>query len=85
MGDRYIPRRADSVDGDARAFLQMESSYADSAGKEVSMLNLSMAPEELAERQEEHKNNLVATMMDRKAIHRQTKFTALAAGSQNTG
>ena len=63
----------------------MESSYAHDSAKELSMLNLSMGPEELAERKEEHKSNLVATMMDRKAIHGQNKFTALAAGRDRTG
>jgi len=89
MADRYIPRRGDSVDGDARAFLQMESSCTQSAADRelthLSMLNLSMGPEERAERKEEHKNNVVAAMMDRKAIRSQNKFTALAAGNQHTG
>ena len=53
--DRFIPRRGDSVDGDARAFLLMDSSCTESAGqREVSSLsilhNLSMDHEEIAER-----------------------------------
>lgn len=88
-GDRFIPRRGDSADGDQKAWLLAESSCSISidkeAGRASSILNLSMAdPEQRKERRRDHKNNVMAVMIDRKAVKAQSKFTALARNPERT-
>jgi len=72
--DRFIPQRG-SVEGDPLAFCQMESSYSKQTEREdssqiIAALNLSAATVERRERREEHKQNVVASMINPRTIQR---------------
>ena len=74
--DRFIPRRGDSVDGDAKAFLQMESSYSMSIDPDeveerkdqTPLLNLSIDSSEMKKQNRKHKKNVIAAMINQKAV-----------------
>ena len=76
VADRFIPRRGDSVDGDAKAFLQMESSYSlsidpdedEERKDQTSILNLSIDSSEMKKQNRKHKKNVIAAMINQKAV-----------------
>ena len=89
-GDRFIPKRVDSADQEVNEMLLMESSHhtgEDQSVNERSFLNLSadMTPQARAERREEHKANVVASILNAQTQQSKTQqqFTSLTSQVTN--